>query len=120
MFRANFVLFWIFCQIVFYILVLQMMAGISTAEILNSGKLTYFEFFSLFLAGLVTFSITFALLYLAKWKFRYWFDPKYAVTLQNLEEEFRRVKRENGESSDEDKMDEMLNSYYHDNEQEIG
>ena len=97
-----------------------MMAGISTANILNSGKLTYFEFFSLFLAGLVCFAITFALLYLAKWKFRYWFDPKYAVTLQNLEEEFRRVKREDGESSDEDKMDEMLNSYYHDNEQEIG
>ena len=84
MFRANFVLFWIFCQIVFYILVLQMMAGINTAEIINSGKLTYFECFSLFLAGLVTFAITFALFYLTKWNMRYWFDLKYDVTPQNL------------------------------------
>jgi hypothetical protein len=116
MFRANFVLFWIFCQAVFYILVLQMMAGISAVDVINSGKLTYFEFFSLFLAGLVVFAITFATLYIVKWKYRYWWDPKYEVNLQNLEEEFRRVKRTDGESSDEEKMDEMLTSYYHDNE----
>jgi hypothetical protein len=81
MFRANFVLFWIFCQAVFYILVLQMMDGISAVEVINSGKLTYFEFFSLFLAGLVAFAITFATFYIVKWKYRYWWDPKYEVNL---------------------------------------
>lgn len=92
-----------------------MMVGVSTGDIINSGKLTYFEVFSLFLAGLVVFSITFAALYIAKWKYRYWFVSEYSVTSQNLNGELKRVKQDGGESSDEDKMDEMLTSFYHDN-----
>lgn len=65
---------------VFYIIVLQMMVGVSTGNVINSGQLTYFEVFSLYLAGLVVFAITFAVLYLAKWKYRYWFVSEYNVT----------------------------------------
>lgn len=97
-----------------------MMAGVSNRIVINSGDLTYFEGFSLLLAGLAVFAITFAAFYIAKWKCRYWFNPAYSVQSQDLKYEYQRVKRENGESSDEDKMDEMLTSYYYANEKQIG
>lgn len=74
--------------------------------------MTYFEGFSLLYAGLAVFAITFAALYMAKWKCRYWCSSAYSVQSQDLKAEFERVERENGESSDEEKMDELLTSYY--------
>lgn len=97
-----------------------MMVGEANAEIINTGNMTYFLGFSLLLAGLAVFAITFAALFILKWKYRYWFKSAYRVQNQDLNSEYKRVKLEDGESSDEEKMDELLNSYHQANVTKIG
>lgn len=63
-YRTNFLIFWLCCQVGFYILVLQMMISYDSAEIINSGTFTYFVFFSCYVAALVLFACFWAFWYL--------------------------------------------------------
>ena len=107
-FRTNFCLFWYFCNAIYYVIVLQIMIAMTkNTTIINSGDVTYFEFFAMYLAALVLFKVFFALLYLIMWRCRYTCMGSYAVQTHNLDDEFKRVKRTavNGDSTDEEEMD---------------
>lgn len=121
-FRTNFVLFWLFCNGIYYVVVLQMLNNINSSTIIvNSGQLTYFEVFSLYLAGIVVFRVFFSSLYLLLWRIRYGFLTGYTVIHHSIEEEFKRVKKTclNGDSSDDEHMDELLNTIFKENKEKI-
>jgi len=84
----------------------------------DTGYLTYF---SLYLAGLVTFRVTFAVIYILKWKCRYNCVGKYKVKERNLTLEVKKLKKhaENGESTDDEAINEELNKYYEQNKDDI-
>ena len=67
------------------------------------------EYFSLYLAAIVVFRVTFAVLHTIKWRWRYAFNKKYAISEYNLERTFKDLKktaRTGGESTDDEMMEE--------------
>ena len=69
----------------------------------------YLAYFSLYLAGLVVFRVMFATIYILSWKCRYNCNKKYKVTQQNLEAEFKKLKKQNqGESTDDEEIEKQL------------
>ena len=59
--------------------------------------------FSMYLAGVVIFRVFFAILFVIKWQWRFAFNPKYKIEENNLEREFKRLKKDKDcqESSDD-------------------
>ena len=119
MFRTNFVLIWLAANMGYYIMIVELVNGSSGGEVgdvrdSDSGYLTYF---SLYLAGLVLFRVTFAVIYILKWKCRYNCVSKYKVQERNLTQEVKQLKKsaENGESTDDEEINEELNKYYEQN-----
>jgi hypothetical protein len=107
-FRTNFCLFWYFCNGIYYFVILQLMKSMTSNQTyINTGELNYFEFFSMYLAGLVVFRVFFAILYLLLWRCRYGCFKSYEVKTFNLEDEFKRVKKSSvdGDSTDDEQME---------------
>lgn len=44
------------------------------------------------LASLVIFRVFFCILYMIKWKYRFWFSKAYKIETYNLDSEFKRLK----------------------------
>lgn len=84
----------------------------------DTGYLTYF---SLYLAGLVLFRLIFSLMYILKWKCRYTCSKKYKVKQQNLLHEFKQIKKtsKDGESTDDEEMEEEIAKLYEQNREGI-
>lgn len=57
----------------------------------------------MYLASVVIFRVVFAVMYVIKWQWRYWRNPKYQINEYNLEREFKRLKKDAdaAESSDD-------------------
>ena len=57
----------------------------------------------MYLAGIVVFRVIFALLYVCKWQVRYAYNKKYQINENNLEVEFKKLKKNKdaAESSDD-------------------
>ena len=73
-FRTNFVLFWLIANIGYYIMILQFINGET-----QDGTIGYLEVFSLMLAAMVVFRVTFAAIYILGWKCRYCCVKRYVV-----------------------------------------
>ena len=67
------------------------------------------EYFSLYLAAIVVFRVTFAIMHTIKWKWRYTLNKHYKISTYNLEKNFKEIKekfRTGGESTDDEDMEE--------------
>jgi hypothetical protein len=122
-FRTNFTLFWLFLNGVYYVFVMHLAEslGPKSGENINTGKMGYFEYFSLYLAWLVVFRIFFATFYVLGMKLRYCCSKKYKTKRLNLEAEFKKVKSKSkdGYSTDDEVIEEKLNRIFQDNEPNI-
>jgi len=87
-FRTKMLVFWLLCQVLYYIMALQMMAAVYDKQIINSGKITYLEFLTLYLAAIICFATVFAVLYTIIWWFRYCCLKAYKIEEQDLSKEF--------------------------------
>lgn len=124
LYRTNFVLFWLSCNTGYFILINELVGGVGPAAQIgdtitsDSGYLTYF---SLYLTGLVIFRVTFALIYIFKWKCRYNCSDKYKVKQRNLNEEVKKIRKmtENGESTDDEDIKAELEKIYDANQDAI-
>lgn len=121
-FRTKMLVFWLVCQVLYYIMAFQMMAAVYDKDIINSGKITYLEFLTLFLAGIICFATFFALLYTLIWWCRYACMRAYKIEEQNIPKEFQRIKSKNvdGESSEEEDIDRKLNEFAFKNQMKLG
>ena len=66
------------------------------------------EYFSLYLAGIVVFRVTFAMFHTCKWRWRFAFNKKYKIQSYNLEKNFKEMKKQartGGESTDDELME---------------
>lgn len=100
----------------YFIMIAQLVGGVSDPYIgetitSDSGYLTYF---SLYLTALVIFRVTFATVYICKWKCRYNCSEKYKVKQRNLDVEVKKIKKqtENGESTDDEDIKAQLDQIY--------
>jgi DNA-directed RNA polymerase delta subunit len=82
-------------------------SGGSDTKIVNDGTMGALDGFSLFISGLIVFKFIFALIYTLKWNFRTWFSQYYRKSKIDVNEEFKRIRKDrNGAiSSDEDEVD---------------
>lgn len=102
---------------------------IGIVELVNSSSGTtyrdsdsgYLAGFSLYLGALVVFRVLFATIYICKWKCRYNCSKKYKVRFRNMIADLKTIKKnsKNGESTDDEEMEEKLNQIYEKNKQEI-
>lgn len=123
MFRTNFVLCWLAANMGYYILIAQLVnssSGSQVGDVVDSddGYLTYF---SIYLAALVIFRVTFSVLYILMWKFRYNCQSRYKVQERDLTLEVKRIKKtnENGESTDDEEINAELDKFYEQNKDDI-
>ena len=74
--------------------------------LINDGSFGPLQIFTLFLAGIVVFRVTFASIYVGKWKWRYCCNKKYRVQEYNLEKVYSKMRQkqqdDNFSSDDED------------------
>ena len=71
----------------------------------------------------MVFRVTFALIYILKWKCRYCCIKKYRVQSVNLLDEFKKIKKatnDAGESTDDEQINEELDKLYAENKDRIG
>ena len=61
--------------------------------VVNDGTFGILEYYSLYLAAIVVFRVTFAIMHTIKWKWRYAFNKKYQITEYNLEKNFKELKK---------------------------
>jgi len=121
-YRTNFVLIWLMANVAYYIMIIEIVSssgGTVTGDIRDSDA-GYLAYFSLYLAGLVTFRIFFASMYILNWKCRYNCLSKYRVKEQNLENEFKKIKKSNhGESTDDEEVEREIEKIYEQNKNDI-
>ena len=93
----------------------------SLVPVFRSCDSGYLAGFSLYLACLVLFRVLFASVYIIKWKLRYNCLSSYKVTRRNLMLDFKNLKKnaENGESTDDEVIEEELNKIYEKNRGQI-
>ena len=115
-------LIWLLANVAYYLSIIEVVnsaGGAALGEVRDSDA-GYLAYFSLYLAALVTFRVTFATVYILKWKCRYNCLSKYKVKEQNLETEFKKIKKTNhGESTDDEEMDKELEKIYEQNKGDI-
>ena len=73
------------------------------------------EYFSLYLAGIVVFRVTFAVFHTCKWRWRFAFNKKYKIQSYNLEKNFKEMKKQartGGESTDDELMEEAAEKIF--------
>lgn len=119
-FRTNFVMFWLAANIGYYILIVELVQA-GTGQTYYDHDSGYLVGFSLYLAAIVVFRVFFASIYILKWKCRYNCSKTYRVRQQNLVKEFKQIKSEskNGESTDDEAIEEELQKIYAKNKAEI-
>lgn len=76
--------------------------------VVNDGTMGFLDGFSLFISGIIVFKFIFALFYTLKWNFRTWCKPYYRKSKTDVNEEFKRIRKDrNGAvSSDEEEPEE--------------
>jgi lysylphosphatidylglycerol synthetase-like protein (DUF2156 family) len=115
-FRTNFVLIWLAANMGYYIMIVELVSSASgsTYRDKDSG---YLAGFSCYLGALVIFRVVFASMYICKWKCRYNCSKKYKVPHRNMIADFKTIKKNcvNGESTDDEEMEEELNKIYEKN-----
>ena len=87
-FRTNFVLVWLSCNMGYYIMIVELVNSSSGSTYRDSDS-GYLAYFSLYLGGLVVFRVLFATIYILKWKCRYNCMKKYKVQHRNLLQDFK-------------------------------
>jgi len=119
-YRTNFVLFWLAANAGYYILIIELVDSASGSTIHDSDS-GYLAYFSIYLAALVVFRVFFASIFICKWKIRYNCSSSYRVRSVNLLQEFKDVKKncKDGESTDDDIINEELAKFYEQNRGEI-
>ena len=121
-FRTNFTFVWIVLNGGYLILILWLVNGNGHRTTVNSGDFGYLEIFSLYLAALVMFRVTFAVIYILNWKFKYTCLRKYRVQHHDLQGEFKRIKgrtNAHGESTDDEEMEEKVHTIFKTNEKAV-
>ena len=83
-FRTNFTFGWIVANGGYFILILWLVEGNGHKTTVNNGSFGYLEIFSLYLACLVMFRFTFAVLYILNWKIKYCCCRSYHVKYHDL------------------------------------
>ena len=108
-FRTNFVLLWLLANLGYYIMIVELVAS-SSGSTYRDRDSGYLAGFSCYLAGLVVFRVTFASIYICKWKCRYCCGSKYKVPHRNMMSDFKTIKKnaKNGESTDDEEIDAEL------------
>jgi hypothetical protein len=123
LYRTNFVLIWLAANMGYYIMIVELVntSGDNQVGDVVDADHGYLTIFSCYLACLVIFRVTFAVIYICKWKFRYNFVAKYKVQERNLTQEVKKLKKHssNGESTDDEEIEEELNKYYDQNKDDI-
>ena len=107
-FRANFLFLWL-CGNGAYFLAVLAIGNSGSKTVVNNGTMGVLEYFSLYLAGIVVFRVTFAVLHTCKWRWRFAINKKYQIQEYNLEKNFKELKKQartGGESSDDELMEE--------------
>ena len=119
-FRTNFVLLWLLANLAYYITIIELVVTgtDSTYRDRDSG---YLAGFSCYLAGLVIFRVSFAGIYICKWKCRYCCSSKYKVPHRNMIMDFKTIKKnaKNGESTDDEEIEAQLKKVFEDNKDEL-
>ena len=117
-YRANFLFLWFCANGAYFVLVLRLGESGDQLEV-NDGSFNVLDGFSMYLAGVVVFRVFFGLMYVIKWQCRYCCNKKYKVSEYNLEQQFKKLKKnkENAESSDDVKDREHLISVAHERTQ---
>ena len=77
-FRANFLFLWLCCNGAYFLVVLAI-GNSGSKTVVNDGSFGVLEYFSLYLAGIVVFRVTFAILHTIKWRWRYACNKKYSI-----------------------------------------
>ena len=122
LFRTNFTFVWIIANGIYFILVLWLVEGDGSRTVVNSGSFGYLEIFSLYLASLVVFRVTFSALYILNWKLKYLCCRPYRVTYHDLQKEFKKIKAKtniHGDSTDDEEMDEKVQTIFKANEKAV-
>ena len=107
-FRANFLFLWL-CGNGAYFLIVLSIGTAGSGTVVNDGSMGVLEYFSLYLAAIVVFRVTFAILHTLKWKWRFTFNKKYKIGEYSLEESFAEIKqkfRTGGDSTDDEWLEE--------------
>ena len=92
-FRTNFVLIWLAFNMTYYISIVEITSpGAKEGPDIIDSDSGYLLYFSMYLAALVVFRVTFATIYICKWKCRYNCSSKYKVKRANLQNEFKKIK----------------------------
>jgi len=106
----------------YYVMILEVVetasSGAKVGDVRDSDD-GYLAYFSLYLAGLVTFRVSIGSLYILKWKCRYNCSKKYRVKTFKLEKEVAKMRTENGESTDDAEIEEELKKFYEKNKDAI-
>ena len=99
-----------------YFYIVLGLAGSDDPTVINNGSVGPLQVFTMFLAGLVVYRVTFATCYVCKWKCRYNCDKRYKVKRYNLEKNFRKMRQkqddEEGNSSDDNDIYEAAKKIY--------
>jgi len=113
--------FWLACNGIYFFVVLMLPAS-NNPKVINDGSFTWLEYFTCFIAAIVVFRVTFATLYICKWRCRYCCNKKYQVSEYNMEREFQKIRKEarhGGMSTDDDRMLEQVRIVYKEKERKI-
>lgn len=104
--------YWLIANALFGGVLVAITTGQNVTTI-NNGDITFLDGFALFVAGLIIFKFIFALIYVTKWNFRQWTNPYYRKAKIDMNQEFKRIRRDkNGAySTDEDEDDEEGNIF---------
>ena len=78
-FRANFLFLWLCGNGAYFLAVLAIGNAAGSTDVVNDGNYGVLEYFSLYLAGIVVFRVTFAIIHTIKWKWRYTFNKNYKI-----------------------------------------
>jgi len=108
-YRANFLFLWFCANGLYFVIVLELGKSGDEDEV-NDGSFSVLDGFSMYLAGVVIFRVLFATAYVLKWQWRYSFNPKYKITENSLEQNFKELKKNkfSAESSDDVEDEEYL------------
>lgn len=112
-FRTNFLFFWVFLNGVYFLLVIFFVSvDADSPRVINDGSFGYMEIYSLYLASLVVFKSTAAIIFVIMWRQRIWSSKSgHKLPSYNLNKEFKRIKKAhiNGDSTDDEEINAKVN-----------
>jgi len=105
-FRAYFLYFWLILNALFGALT-EYLTSSQNEQVINDGRITFIDGFSMFVAGLVAFKFVFALIYVLKWNCRRICCAYYRKGKFDVAEEFKKQRKakDGNISTDEDDDD---------------